>query len=133
MDKKQKLRKLVEMQGFTGLDDPTLTALEPWLRLSPFLCMIVTAVGTITGSAAIIFALVPFAVGGAILDRHPFDSLYHGLRRITDGPKIPRYGAPRRFSCGVAAVWLLATGSAFMLGAGKAGTALGLLFVLLAS
>lgn len=122
----ERKRKNLEMQGFLGLDDSSVVALEPWLRLSPAICMTIVAIGTFTGSEWIIFALVPFAIGGVVLHSHPFDVLYDfGVRRLTGGPKIPRYGAPRRFACGLASMWLIATGSAFHAGWTITGTLLG--------
>ena len=122
-----------EMQGFTGLDDETLLAIEPWLRLSPTICTIWAAAGTALGSALVIWALVPFAALGALLPGHPFDAIYnHGIRRWTGGPRIPVYGTPRRFACGVASVWLTGVALAFQLGAPTAGYLLGTLFVMIA-
>ncbi len=92
------------------------------------------AVGTALGSAALLGVLVPFAVGGVIGTRHPFDAIYERVIRPRLGtPSIPRYGVPRRFACAVAAVWLTATAISFHVGAGALGYALGAALVLAAA
>ncbi len=91
------------------------------------------AVGTALGSAAVLGVLVPFAVGGVIGTRHPFDVLYElGIRPRLGTPSIPRYRAPRRFACAVAAVWLTATAIAFHVGAAALGYVLGAALVVAA-
>jgi hypothetical protein len=119
-------RRRVEMQGFTGLDDRTIRELDPWLRLSPALCMSWAAVGTALGSAPVVAALVPFAVAGAVGTRHPFDVIYErGFRPRLRTPSIPRYPAPRRFACAIASAWLAGTAAAFHWRAMTLGYALG--------
>lgn len=127
-------REFIEMQGFTGLDDATVAEIGPWLRLSPAICMTWAAVGTIMASAAVLFALVPFAVAGALLRGHPFDALYnHGLRHWLKSRRFPVYGVPRRFACAVASVWLITAAIAFAVGWTIAGTVLGCGMVLAAA
>ncbi len=119
-------RKRIEMQGFVGLDEATLGAVGKWFRLAPAICMIWSGIGTLIGSWQVIWTLVPFAILGAVLRRHPFDLIYEwGFRRRLALPSIPRYGAPRRFACAVAAVWLGFTGWAFFSGATLVGWLLG--------
>ena len=126
-------RRWVEMQGFVGLDDETLSAVEPWLRLAPAMCMIWTGIGTLKASWLIIWSLVPFALLGAVLRGHPFDLIYEwGFRRRFDLPPIPRYGIPRRMACGVGAIWLTVTGWAFFAGATLVGMILGTSMFLIA-
>lgn len=111
-------RRRIEMQGFVGLDDETLCAVGPWFRLAPAICMIWSGVGTVLASWLVTWSLVPFAILGAVLRGHPFDLIYEwGFRPLVNSPPIPRYGAPRRFACAVAAVWLGFTGWAFYVGA----------------
>jgi hypothetical protein len=130
METASRARRYVEMQGYLGLDDETLAKVEPWLRLSPAICMVVAAVGTLLASPWVLWALVPFAVAGVLMPNHPFDVIYtYGFRLLTGGPRLPRSGVPRRFACAVGATWLLATGAAFYLGAHTAGTVLGLALV----
>jgi hypothetical protein len=123
-------RRRVELQGFGGLDDRTVQELDPWLRLSPAICMVWAAVGTALGSPAVLGALVPFAAAGALATRHPFDAIYeHGFRHHLRTASIPRYGAPRRFACAVATGWLVGTAAAFDAGATTRGRVLGASFV----
>jgi hypothetical protein len=89
-------RNRIEAQGFLGFDDRTLTQINYWLRLSPAICMVWAAVGTVLSSAFILWALVPFALLGAMLPGHPFDVLYtYGFRYLVHGPRLPRYPLPR--------------------------------------
>jgi hypothetical protein len=119
-------RRRVEMQGFTGLDDTTLRAVEPWLRLAPAICMAWTAVATAFGSAVLAAALVPFAAAGALGRSHPFEVVYQrGLRRVLGAPAIPPYAPPRRFACALATAWLVATATAFHAGQAGLGRLLG--------
>src|SRR5215211_8749204 len=77
----------IEAQGFLGCDDRTLAQINYWLRLSPAICMVWTAIGTALNSAPILWALVPFALLGAVLPGHPFDLLYtYGFRYWVHGP-----------------------------------------------
>ncbi len=118
-------RKRLETQGFL-CDSPGFAQLEPWLRLTPSICTALMGLGTALALAPLLWALVPIALLGAVFPRHPFDLLYNlGLRHITGTPPLPRNGAPRRFACGVAAVWLTATASAFQSGAAWPGYLLG--------
>ena|SRR2546423_577875 len=66
-------RARIEAQGFVGLDDRTLAAINYWLRLAPAICMVWTAIGTALTSPIIVSALIPFAALDAILPGHPFD------------------------------------------------------------
>jgi hypothetical protein len=119
-------RWLVELQGFTGLDDDTVRRINYGLRFAPLVCLAVTAIGTALASGTVLWWLLPFAVAGAILPGHPFDVIYnHGLRHLTGGARIPRYPLPRRFACALASVWLIATASCFDHGALLAGQILG--------
>ena len=70
--------------------------------------------------------MVPIAALGGILPVHPFDLIYnYGLRHLTGTQPLPRNGAPTRFSCGVAGVWLVATALAFEFGVAWLGYLLG--------
>jgi len=117
-------------QGFCDVDEATCARINYALRLSPAICMLWTAVGTLRQSPLVLGALVPFAVLGAILPGHPFDVLYnHALRHLTGGPTLPRYGARRHFACGLAAAMLAAAAWAFALGMATLGAMLGWLLV----
>jgi len=127
-------RHRAEMQGFVGLDDDYLAEINLWLRLSPAICLVWVAVATATASAAMFFALVPFAVGGAVLRNHPFDVIYnHGFRHLLGTRQLPSYAAPRRFACFVGSLWVTAAGSALAAGFTTLGIALGAAMVALAS
>lgn len=110
-------RTRIEAQGFLDLDDQTLSQINYWLRLSPAICMVWTAVGTALSSATILWSLVPLAALGAILPGHPFDVLYtYGFRYLVHGPRLPRYPLPRRFACLMATVMLAVAAWGFRAG-----------------
>jgi hypothetical protein len=126
-------RRRLEAQGFVDLDDATLAETGPWLRLAPAICAAWTGAGTARRSSAVIWALMPFAALGAMRRGHPFDAIYnHGIRHLLGTQRLPPYNPPRRFACGVATVWLAATGWAFHAGATKVGYGLGTALVLAA-
>ena len=119
-------RRRLEIQGFVGVDEPTLAATAPWLRLAFALCTVLAAGGTLLASPGFLYALVPIAALAAVFPVHPFDLIYnHGLRRLTGTPPLPKRGAPSRFACGLGAVWLVATAIAFQAGAPITGYVLG--------
>lgn len=119
-------RKRLEMQGFICTDDPDFTRVAPWLRFTPALCTATMGLGTALASPVILGVLMLIAESGAIFAVHPFDLIYnYGLRRLTGTQPLPRNGAPRRFACGMAAVWLAATVFAFGSGSTMLGYVLG--------
>ena len=119
-------RDRIEAQGFVGLDNHTLSQINYWLRFSPAICMIWTAAGTLRASATLLWALVPFAALGALLPGHPFDVFYtYGFRRMTAGPRLPRYPLPRRFACLMAAAMLAGAALGFQTGHVAVGYTLG--------
>ena len=112
------IRSRLETQGFVGLTDTTLAEVEPWLRLSPALCTVLVGVGTVLPSPTMLWVMAVIAVMGALLPFHPFDVIYNaGIRFLVGTGPLPRNGAPRRFACGLATVWLVATALAFGSGA----------------
>jgi uncharacterized protein DUF4395 len=116
----------IEAQGFVGLDDHTLAQINYWLRLAPALCMAWSAVGTYRESPGILWALVPFAVLGAVLPGHPFDVLYtYGFRRLTRGSALPRYPLPRRLACALGAALLSGAAISFQTDHATVGAVLG--------
>lgn len=127
-------RAHLEVQGFTGLSDREVRQLDPWVRLAPAVCLVWTLAATALGSALALWALVPFALLGVVLPVHPFDLPYNlGLRRLTGGPPIPRYRAPRRFACAMAGLWVVAAAVAFTVGATTLGSVLGYALVVVAA
>lgn len=128
-----RLSARLAMQGFGELDDPDWAEVVPWLRVAPGVCALWAAVATVTGSAAGWRCLAVIAALGSLSPIHPMDLPYYFLRHLRGAPSIPSYGIPRRFACGVAALWSAAT--AVALAGGRAGTALilGAAFVVLAA
>lgn len=119
-------RRRLEIQGFVGLEDTCLAEVGPWIRLTPGLCTAVIVAGTVLALPAMLWALVPIALFGAVFPRHPFDLFYNlAFRRFTGTAALPPNGAPRRFACGMAAVWIGATAVAFTAGFPPVGYALG--------
>lgn len=127
------VRQRLEAQGFSGLDDAALREIGPWLRWSPALCTLVMLAGVALASPAILWALAATAFLGVWLPFHPFDLLYnHGARHLTGTRPLPHQGPQRRFACGIATVWLVATGWLFHTGATTLGYALGVPLILVA-
>ena len=124
----------LDAQGYATVDRQTLAAVEPWLRWSPALCALFMAVGTVFASPLVLWGLAVTAALGTILPNHPFDYIYNlGVRRVTGTPPLPANGAPRKFACGIAAVWLTATGLAFAGDATTLGYVLGSVITVMAS
>jgi len=119
------IRRRLESQGYADLSDARVRALDPWLRVTPAITLVWTALATAQGSIPGLAALVPFVVAGIVLPVHPFDMLVAPLRRRMNGPAIPVSGPPRRFAALLAAVML--EGATWALAAGHPGlgTALG--------
>lgn len=116
----------IEAQGFVGLDDGPLAQIDYWLRLSPAICMLWTAVGTALNSPTILWSLAPFAALGALLTGHPFDALYnYGFRYVVHGPRLPRYPLPRRLACLMATVVIAGAAWSFQSGHTLVGHILG--------
>jgi len=91
------------------------------------------AIGTATASPPILLALAGTALLGALLPFHPFDLIYnYGIRFIVRKRPLPPNRAPRRFSCGIAAVWLASTAAIFWSGEMALAYVLGILFVAVA-
>jgi hypothetical protein len=115
-------RERIEAQGFCGLDDNLLAILNYPLRLAPAMCMTWTLVGIVLGSPAVIGALVPFAILGAVLPGHPFDVIYNfGLRHLLKTPALPRYGKRRRLACVAASTALSVSAMSLQVGISPLG------------
>ena len=127
------LRERLEAQGYCNLDDATLAELGPWLRWSPAFCTVFMIIGTLMESPLVLWAISVTAFLGALMPFHPFDLLYnYGMRYLSGTRPLPHHGPQRRFACGIAFVWLIATGWAFHIGATTAGYALGVPLILVA-
>ncbi|MBI5288491.1 MAG: DUF4395 family protein [Chloroflexi bacterium] len=126
MDLSSTLRRRLDIQGYGCESDGTLARTQLGLRFSPALCAAIAAAGTALASPPILWGLMVFAALGAVLTFHPFDLIYnYGIRHITGTPELPRNGAPRRFACAMASVWLLTTGGLFAASFDVAGYILG--------
>jgi hypothetical protein len=115
-------RGRLEAQGYVGVGERTLADIQFGLRFSPALCATGVALCTVLAAPPILLAMMATAVIGGATPRHPFDWLYnYGVRRVLRKAAIPRNGAPRRFSCTVASIWLGVTVAAFIAGWDVAG------------
>jgi hypothetical protein len=96
--------------------------------------MLMVLSALLSGRYELLLALLPLAIGGIVLPTNPFDAVYnHGIRRMSGGPRIPRYGLPRRFACAVASIWIAAMWFSFHAGAMLPAYALGATFVVISS
>ena len=126
--------RLLDIQGFDTVDEQVLAPVAPWLRLAFGLCALLGGVGTALASPTMLLVLAPVAALAAASPVHPFDLIYnYGIRHLTGTGPLPRRGAPSRFGCGLAVVFLLITAWTFSAGHAVAGYALGgvLTFVVL--
>jgi phosphate/sulfate permease len=120
-------KKRLEVSGFQ-LDDDAVAEIGPWMRWSTSLCALFMILGTVLASPWVLWALAITAFAGSVLPNHPFDYGYnHGVRHITKTRPLPANTPARKFACGLATVWLTATGLAFFLGANTVGYVLGAL------
>jgi len=129
------MRCNLSMQGYQGLSDDERKELGLALRLSPALCLIGMTLGVVLESPAILFGMAATAaLGGFVMDKHPFDLIWdRGLRRLSGRPSLPPTPPPRRFACQVASVWLVALAAAHLAGAHTLGLVLGVPLLLVAT
>ena len=124
-------RRRLDIQGFSGFDEPTFADIAPWLRFAMALCTLLGATGTVLASPLFLWSLAPIALWGAASPVHPFDHLYNlTLRHLTNTAPLPKRGAPNRFACALGAIMLILTGWAFSNGATVTGYVLGGLLTL---
>lgn len=125
-NKKESTRRLLELQGFYGIADHNLNKVDIGLRVAPAFCALLATAATITASANLFWALLPFALLGIVLPGNPFDAVYnYGIRHLIKGPHLPRYAAPRRFACLVASAFVITAALSIQSGAILAGQILG--------
>jgi hypothetical protein len=125
-DLKPRTRRLLDIQGFDGVDAEELAPVAPWLRMAFALCALLGALGTVLASPTILLALVLLAAVAAASPVHPFDLIYnHGIRYLTRTAPLPRRGLPTRVGCGMGAVFVLVTAWAFWAGHPVVGYTLG--------
>ena len=121
-----RLQSWLELRGIACSIDPEFTKLVPWMRTTVALCSSFMAIGTAFAYTPLLWAMVPIAALGAVFPRHPFDLVYnYGIRYLTGTGPLPLNGAPTRFACGLASVWLVGTILAFGSGAPWLGYLLG--------
>lgn len=114
------------IQGYAAGGNPEIERALLWARAPYVLCAVTTGIATSLAFPAMLWALMPLAVLGAVLPYNPLDYLYNlGIRRFTGTGKIPSQGSPRRFACGLPAAWLASTALAFQFGLAPVGYALG--------
>lgn len=125
------IRKTVEAEGFVApVDDKAAVQMAYGLRLAPAMCMTWTAIGTILAEPMVLWALIPFALLGALLPNHPFDVIYNfGLRHILGAARLPHYPFGRRIVCMTATIVLFVTGWAFYSGLPAVGCTFGGLMI----
>ena len=120
------IRRRLEIRGISVSDDAEFTRLVPWMRTTFVLCAALIAIGTALAFTPLLWAMVPIAALGAALPVHPFDLIYnYGIRRFTHTRRLPSNGAPTRFSCAVAGLWIAGTALAFTAGIPWLGYTLG--------
>jgi hypothetical protein len=96
--------------------------------------MVLAGTATWLQSPTLLLVLAPLAFLGVVLAGSPFDVFYnHGLRYLLNGPRLPVYSAPRRFACGMATAWLVATAGLMLAGYATAGQVMGWLLVFTAA
>jgi hypothetical protein len=119
--------KRLDTQGFDTTDREQLAEVAPWLRFAFGLCTSLAVLATAMASTPFLLGLAVVALVAAANPVHPFDLIYnHGIRRITGTRPLPKRGAPARFACGIATVWLVAMVVAFEGGHPVVGYGLGL-------
>ncbi len=120
------MRRRLNVQGLSELDDETLAETAPWHRMAFGICALFAGAGTALASPVILWILTPIAALAALFPVHPFDLIYnHGIRYLRNTGPLPKRQAQSRFACGVGAVWLVATALAFQSGALITGYILG--------
>ena len=121
-----RLRSWLELRGIETSDDPDFLKMAPWVRTTFLLCGSLFGIATAFALTPMMWALVPFAAGGAIFRVHPFDLVYnYGIRHLTGTGKLPTNGPPTRFACALATPWMVATALSFQFGLAPLGYALG--------
>ena len=124
MDKNH-TRKHLQIQGHY-LDDEALAEIGPWMRWPYVLCTSLMVAGIVLASPWLLWGLATIAAATVFLSSHPFNYPYnYGVRYLTGTRPLPPSTKQGKFACGVASVWLVATGAAFFTGATTLGYVLG--------
>jgi hypothetical protein len=123
--------RLLALQGWRGDGLSQACSAAPADRLAPAFCMVSGIAVGLTQSIPLALAVAATAVVGAATGRHPIESLHQLVVRATcRGRVAPPGTAARRFTCALAATWLVAISVAFALDA--TGLGVGLSFALAA-
>lgn len=72
-----RIRYLVELQGYRGLQDQCVAEVDPWLRVAPALCAGWAFVSTLIGEAGALWVLAGIAALVAMLPWRPFNLPYN--------------------------------------------------------
>jgi hypothetical protein len=121
-------RSCLVRQGFVDLGEQALRRVEWPLRFTPALCLTLTAIGTVAGSAWLLGALALMAGIATLGVTHPFDLVWERIvRPVVRGPQLPPTPAPRRFAFVMATPVLSAAAVSFAVGATAVGVAFGTL------
>ena len=117
--------KELQIQGHY-LDDEALAEIGPSMRWPYVLCASILVAGVALASPWVVWGLSAMAITTVFTPSHPFNYLYnHGVRHLTGTRPLPESTAQGKFACGVAGVWLIATGAAFFVGATTLGYVVG--------
>ena len=123
--------RLLALQGWRGEGLDLACSAAPADRLAPAFCMLGGLAVALTQSIPLALVLAATAVVGAVTGRHPVESLHQLVVRAAGrGHVAPLGSAARRFTCAVAATWLLVIVGALALDA--TGLGVGLSFTLAA-
>ncbi len=122
-----RVKRLLEMQGFSDVSEERLAAIRPWLRVAPAITATWILLGTITQSPLVLWVLVPFAILGALLPAHPFDVFYNScLRFVLGATLLPNSPLQRRICCGLSGGWAATTATFLHLDMVTAATVTGI-------
>ena len=120
------LRRRIEAQGFTGISDENILALDPWLRFTPFLSGLIAVLSPFMGAYYLLIGLAEFFILGAALPRHPFDVFYNGvICPLENSPRLPVSPARRRIMYAILAALSLIAALCLIAGHRPLGTSLG--------
>ena len=118
-------RKELENQGHF-LDDEALAEIGPWMRWPYVLCSSLMIASIVVVSPWAVWTLSTIALATVFLPSHPFNLPYNYVVRHLIGTRpLPPSTKQGKFACGIAGVWLIATGAAFYVGATTLGYVLG--------
>jgi len=108
----------VRQQGFSDADPASCGVRLPGLMFQPRIIAVLVAVGIFTQSPVLFLALAAILVWSALVPKaNPFEALYARLIAGPRGlPSLQTAPAPRRFSQGMAATFMIAIGLSLLAG-----------------